>query len=522
MATLKSAYDFLEADEKTALDYVDILLPDNLEDQLSEKLDNPFYMVDGCYDPSSDTDVSTLKSAIDEMLNNYFGKGRFPVKTDVVAGGGHVFPFSGISVLRPIYKELETKYTTSDGLPMSGSAQYQLESQNRLLKLEDCLPSRKITRKEIQDLYFRNTNMYSAIPVYLNKLSTVDGRDYGEVLSADAWDYHGRNEASKNKDNSHAVKIISFPIGIRRNTNKGKGANADGSMDLKLKITARPYNNMLAQLVSETPNGDNDQINGVKTKTVRFKLKEVYGTASDIFSEMGEDGDANAAADAIRIVFPEEGGCVVGIKITEKGGSRISPGYSGKIKKISVSGALIHMDVIMPLKTYLPNDVEYIVTTGSTTVFLWSNGVKLSPFGGGLSGLETMAASTSDKIGQLTVPSDDGQFLQVLSGNHSIIRSTAYSDMQNKVAERLHNTVFCEQVNHISLGHIEDFFPISVVIGYNPYDVYENLIMGSSADRPITDGMIDANKLRIADNRITLSSDIFDIFGIDLRIELDE
>ena len=44
----------------TALDYVDILLPDNLEDQLSEKIDNPFYMVDGCYDPSSDTDVSAL------------------------------------------------------------------------------------------------------------------------------------------------------------------------------------------------------------------------------------------------------------------------------------------------------------------------------------------------------------------------------------------------------------------------------------------------------------------------------
>ena len=35
-------------------------------------------------------------------------------------------------------------------------------------------------------------------------------------------------------------------------------------------------------------------------------------------------------------------------------------------------------------------------------------------------------------------------------------------------------------------------------------------------------GMIDANKLRIADNRIALSSDIFDIFGIDFRIELDE
>ena len=137
MATLKSAYDFLEADEKTALDYVDILLPDNLEDQLSEKLDNPFYMVDGCYDPSSDTDISTLKSAIDEMLNNYFGKGRFPVKTDVVAGGGSVFRF-GPTVLRPIAKDLEMKYVTSDGLTLSGQPQYQLESQNRLLKLEDC------------------------------------------------------------------------------------------------------------------------------------------------------------------------------------------------------------------------------------------------------------------------------------------------------------------------------------------------------------------------------------------------
>ena len=52
-----------------------------------------------------------------------------------------------------------------------------------------------------------------------------------------------------------------------------------------------------------------------------------------------------------------------------------------------------------------------------------------------------------------------------------------------------------------------------MVIGYNPYDVYENLIMGSSTDRPITDGMIDANKLRIADNRIALSSDIFDILA---------
>ena len=522
MAALKSAYDFLEADEKTALDYVDILLPDNLEDQLSEKLDNPFYMVDGCYDPSSDTDVSTLKSAIDEMLNNYFGKGRFPVKTDVVAGGGHVFPFAGISVLRPIYKELEAKYTTSDGLPLSGSAQYQLESQNRLLKLEDCLPSRKITRKEIQDLYFRNTNMYSAIPVYLNKLSTVDGRDYGKVLHSGAWDYHGRNEASENKDNSHAVKIISFPIGIRRNTNKGKGANADGSMDLKLRITARPYNNMLAQLVSETPNGDDDQVNGVKTKTVRLKLKEVYGTASDIFSEMNEDGDVNTAADAIRVVFPEGGACVVGVKITEKGGSRVSTGYSAKIKEISVSGIYIYMDVIMPTRTYLPNDVEYIVTTGSTTVFLWSNGVNLSPFGGALSGLETLAASTSDKIGQLTVPSDDGQFSQVLNGNHSIIRSTAYSDIQSKWAKRLEGTVFCEQVQTISFGHIEDFISITVVIGYNPYDVYENLIMGNRTNMPITDGMIDANKLRIADNRIALSSDIFDIFGIDLRIELDE
>ena len=99
--------------------------------------------------------------------------------------------------------------------------------------------------------------------------------DYGEILDANAWDYHGRNEASKNKDNSHAVKIISFPIGIRRNTSKGKGANADGSMDLKLRITARPYNNMLAQLISETPNGDNDQVNGIKTKTVRLKLTEI-------------------------------------------------------------------------------------------------------------------------------------------------------------------------------------------------------------------------------------------------------
>ena len=46
--------------------------------------------------------------------------------------------------------------------------------------------------------------------------------------------------------------------------------------------------------------------------------------------------------------------------------------------------------------------------------------------------------------------------------------------------------------------------------------------MGNRTNMPITDGMIDANKLRIADNRIALSSDIFDIFGIDLRIELDE
>ena len=130
MATLKSAYDFLEADEKTALDYVDILLPDNLEDQLSEKLDNPFYMVDGCYDPSSDTDISTLKSAIDEMLNNYFSKGRFPVKTDVVAGGGSIFLF-GPTVLRPIAKDIEMKYVTSDGLTPSGQPQYQLEIQNR-------------------------------------------------------------------------------------------------------------------------------------------------------------------------------------------------------------------------------------------------------------------------------------------------------------------------------------------------------------------------------------------------------
>ena len=522
MAALKSAYDFLEADEKTALDYVDILLPDNLEDQLSEKLDNPFYMVDGCHDPSSDTDVSTVKSAIDEMLNNYFGKGRFPVKTDVVAGGGHVFPFAGISVLRPIYKELEAKYTTSDGLPLSGSAQYQLESQNRLLKLEDCLPSRKITRKELQDLYFRNTNMYSAIPVYLNRLSTVDGFKYGEILNKNAWDYHGRNEALKNKDNSHAVKIISFPIGIRRNTSKGKGANTDGSMDLKLRITARPYNNMLAQLVSETPNGDNDQVNGAKTKTVRFNLKEVYGTASDIFSEMGEDGDANAAADAIRIVFPEGGTCVIGVKVAEKSGGGVSTGYSAKIKSISVSGVYIYMDVITPARTYFPNDAEFIITTGSTTVFLWSNGVSLSPFGGALSGPETLAASTSEKIGQLTVPLDDGQFLEVLNGNHSIIRSTAYSDMQSKWAKRLEGTVFCEQVQTISFGHIEDFISITVVIGYNPYDVYENLIMGNRTNMPITDGMIDANKLRIADNRIALSSDIFDIFGIDLRIELDE
>ena len=522
MATIKSAYDFLAADEKTALDYVDIFLPDNLEDQLSEKIDNPFYVVDGCYDPSNDTDISTLKSAIEEMLSNYFSRGRFPVKTNVVAGGGHVFPFSGISVLRPIYKELDMKYTTSDGLSTSVQMQYQLESQNRLLKLEDCLPSRKITRVELQDLYFKNTSIYAAIPVYLNKLSTVDGGQYGEILNRNARDYRGRNEASKNKDNSHTVKFISFPIGIRRNTNKGKGANADGSMDLKLKITARPYNNMLAQLVSEMPNGDNDQVNGVKTKTVRFKLKEVYGTASDIFSEMGKDGDVSAAADAIKIVFPEGGACVVGEKIIEKGGTRISSGYSAKIKKISTSGVLIYMDVIVPIKTYLPNDVEFIITTGSTTVFLWSNGVNVSPFGGALSGLETLAASTSDKIGQLTVPSDDGQFLQVLSGNSSIIKALAYSDIQTKIVQRLGSSVFCEQTQSLSLGHIEDFASVSVVIGYNPYDVYENLIIGNSQNSPITDGMIDANKLRIADNRIALSSDIFDIFGIDIRIELDE
>ena len=129
MATIKSAYDFLAADEETALDYVDIFLPDNLEDQLSEKIDNPFYMVDGMYDPSSDTDMAALRSAIDEMLSNFFGKGRYPVKTDVIAGGGSIFRF-GPTVLRPITKDLEMKYVTSDGLTIVGQPKYQLESQN--------------------------------------------------------------------------------------------------------------------------------------------------------------------------------------------------------------------------------------------------------------------------------------------------------------------------------------------------------------------------------------------------------
>ena len=524
MATVKSAYDFLAADEETALDYVDIFLPDNLEDQLSEKIDNPFYVVDGMYDPSSGTDMAALRSAIDEMLSNFFGKGRYPVKTDVIAGGGSIFRF-GPTVLRPITKDLEMKYVTSDGLTIVGQPKYQLESQNRLLKLEDCLPSRKITRKELQDLYFKNTNIYHGFPAYLNKMITTGLGDYGNVLSVNSSGGVGF-PANGPVDNSFACKTVAFPIGIRRNNKKAKGPDKDGRTKIKIKLIMRPYNNMVGEKVSDQGNSD-ITLNGIESKIVRLRLKEVYGTASDIFQEMNEDGDVDAALDCIKIVYPEGSGCIIGYA---ESAPSFAPHKVFKSKDTPVqvyryvmSYPNIYMDVLVPRNTEIESSKDYVITTGSSGIDIWAGLDNIDPFGGALSGPETVATSNSQEIGKLTVPQDEGQFLEALTGNHSIVRSRAYENLSNKGGTSAYtDTVFCEAMCVITLYHVQDVHTVMVFSTYNPYDIITSTHFKPGSEYPVYKDRLDVNKLKIADNRINLSSDIFDIFGMDIRLHLEE
>lgn len=494
----------------SVFDYFDIYIGARIEDQLADKVRNPFILVNGKIDPDSEEEVNMYKASVDSFVNAIFENGRNPILPSEI-------PVSlpnnaGCILFTKINNgDNEITYESRSGLQESQTLPtvHSIESINRLMSVSSVLPTRQPSRTEMTGVYDENALRSAPTPTFLKGFAATND-NYGFRGSIRGSGLYGRSSIriGGSSDSSIGAKIMSIPLLVVRNTRELKRLNGKDLKpgDLSLSVSVDP-NDSMSLMHDRLVQSDYEVKDGVHFNLVRYKVITVKGTCAKIFEEKsGFENNDETLIESISYLFgPGKWCCFINM-------------VPCKIHSYQMSGGELLVDILVHKGYYddgIPDGVN--IFTGSTIIdssrhsvseFI-SKEINKNPAIG--------PKPHADFIPESIVPENRAK--AIIDTEKNRVKNNALSSINYRTDSDSYyiNPTRVFSSNSLYFSNMLDAEILFINIIYNPYDI-SSVINNNQGRTPIDNNGINYKNAPIDTSRISAQSDIFDTFGVSVSL----
>lgn len=503
----------VNADDISASDYVKIYIGGLVEDNFGDKIDNPFFFVNGVVDPESDSDFEFYKAAAESHVGGLYDSGRDPVLSSEISMNlvSGKIPFVEIQFI-----DGDAGYSNDQGIQPGSilTPIYNYERNNRLFRSNYLDPFKKPSAKELRGVY-DSKSMGKALAPEIMKVFAVTNSKYsinGRLFSNGVYDNKstpGKDPNPVYNDLTYPVKFIDVPLLFVRNDKELlKIGDPEYKGPLSVDIDIQP-NEMLYISDAVIVNHDYEEVNGVSYSLVEGYIAAATGSAADIAEELGIR-EASECLEAIEYCFAE--------------GRWVADVFTStpcKILKYEVKDDDIKISFTIPKVSSARSlmDGQVQLCTGSTlfTVSSSKDGVPKMPYG--VNNNHAVGIKSRPFIPQSLIKDQDAlatadklkrEAEALLKANLNTRRDFYNVSEIPRLRQRI----------SLTLDFMFDYAFLNIRVYYNPYDI-SAMVNNDQSRTPIDpNGRVNYSKVKIDSSRIKSGSDIFDTLGLDVRVDI--